>query len=136
MKLKSYNIQHKKQDFEFYILSKGYNAGKPLENPCPNCFTCSCNTAEEKDFYFWLLWALWKSKYFHQFLTGSVIVFLRLDDVKAEITRHSTAVKENAASFNATIEKVKLFEEREKIIVQQLQQLQQLKIAMLRRHIK
>lgn len=24
----------------FFILNKGLNSGKPLNNPCPNCFVC------------------------------------------------------------------------------------------------
>lgn len=38
----------------FFILSKGLNAGKPLDIPCPNSFSVVTETEEERNFFFWL----------------------------------------------------------------------------------
>ena len=65
VKIIIYNPKNQKSDFEFYALSKGLNSGKPLENPCPNCFVISCRNAEEMDVYRSLLFGLWKLKAFH-----------------------------------------------------------------------
>ena len=38
----------------FFILNKGLNSGKPLINPCPNCFVVTTSTEEEKNTLFHL----------------------------------------------------------------------------------
>ncbi|MFY0608519.1 MAG: hypothetical protein JXR10_17515 [Cyclobacteriaceae bacterium] len=66
----------------FYVLSKGLNAGKPLDEPCPNCFLVATETEESKQLFYWLCYALWKSGYFRRHLVGSVIPFLRINDLR------------------------------------------------------
>ena len=60
----------------FFILSKGLNAGKPLTEPCPNCFVFHAETEQEKDFYIGLYSACgklinlkftWLARLFHLF---------------------------------------------------------------------
>ncbi|PHR48031.1 MAG: hypothetical protein COA32_05760 [Fluviicola sp.] len=66
---------------DLFILSKGMNSGKPLEKPCPNCFICHCDSIQEKQRIYWLLYALWQGKKFHESLVGSVIPFIRKKDL-------------------------------------------------------
>jgi hypothetical protein len=68
--IKCYNATQPVKPFTFYVLAKGLNSGKPLENPCPNCFAVTCKNAGEMDFYFTLTFGLWKSKSFHYYLPG------------------------------------------------------------------
>ncbi len=63
--------------FSFFILNKGNNSGKPLTQPCANCFMAICETEDENEFYYWLCWGLWQAKAFEQLLCGSVIPFIR-----------------------------------------------------------
>ena len=65
----------------FFILSKGLNAGKPLDAACPNCFVFSCQSEEERDKYFWLCYGLWQSNHFRVHLVGSAIPFLRKSEL-------------------------------------------------------
>jgi len=135
-KFQTYSVKHQSTGFEFYILSKGLNSGKPLLTPCPNSFVCICKSEEQKDFYFWLLFGLWKAKYFHQFLTGSVIPFIRLSDLKNEILTQAEKVSKQEKEYKSTVDKIKQLEEKERAIRQNLALINDLKRAMIYRHLK
>jgi hypothetical protein len=38
LKIKTHKMKNTHAGNYLFILSKGLNAGKPLQNPCPNCF--------------------------------------------------------------------------------------------------
>ena len=135
-KFQTYSVKNQSTGFEFYILSKGLNSGKPLTAPCPNSFVCICKNEEQKDFYFWLLFGLWKAKHFHQFLTGSVIPFLRISDLKSEVAIQGDIVSKQTSEYKSTIHKVKILEAKEKSIRQHLALINDLKRAMIYRHLK
>ena len=135
-KFQTYSVKHQSTGFEFYILSKGLNSGKPLVTPCPNSFVCICKSQEQKDFYFWLLFGLWKAKHFHQFLTGSVITFIRLSDLKDEVFNQAEKVSKQEKEYKSTVDKIKQLEEKEKAIRQNLALINDLKRAMIYRHLK
>jgi hypothetical protein len=61
----------------FFVLNKGLNSGKPLDEPCPNCYVCECTTEEDKEALYWICFALWQSYRFRQHLIGSVILYIR-----------------------------------------------------------
>ena len=81
--LKSYNQKEEIRNPHFFILNKGNNSGKPLLSPCPNCFTIQFNNNEDKEQVYWLLFCLWQSNAFYQYLRGSVIPFIVLRDIKS-----------------------------------------------------
>ncbi len=119
-----------------FILSKGLNSGKPLIAPCPNCFVISCSSKATANYYDVLCYGLHKSKHFHQLLTGSVIPFLRISDFKKEIAVQSEAINKNPDAFTADVNKIKLMEQKQKVMLQQIQLLGDLKRAILYRHLK
>jgi len=80
--LKTYRQGMKIQKHSFFILNKGLNSGKPMNEPCPNCFVCTCPTENEKQKMYWLLFALWQSKEIEYQLIGSVIPFIRIRDLE------------------------------------------------------
>ncbi|MBS1776517.1 MAG: hypothetical protein JSS64_09590 [Bacteroidetes bacterium] len=135
-KFQTYSPKNLVTDFQFYILSKGLNSGKPLTAPCPNSFVCICKNQQQKDFYFWLLFGLWKAKHFHQLLTGSVIPFIRIDEFKNEVAAQAEVIKEQQSEYTATVNKIKQLDEKEKNIRQQLALINDLKRAMIYRHLK
>ena len=135
-KFQTFSVKHQSTGFEFYILSKGLNSGKPLVTPCPNSFVCICKSQEQKDFYFWLLFGLWKAKHFYQFLTGSVIPFIRLSDLKDEVFNQAEKVSKQEKEYKSTVDKIKQLEEKEKAIRQNLALINDLKRAMIYRHLK
>jgi len=83
-----------------------------------------------------LLFGLWKAKYFHQFLTGSVIPFLRISDLKNEVCIQAEKVSRQKEEYKSTVDKIKLLEEKEKAIRQNLALINDLKRAMIYRHLK
>ena len=47
-----------------FILNRGRNAGKPLQEPCLNCFILYCSSLEEMELSTGLFYALWKHGFF------------------------------------------------------------------------
>lgn len=81
--LKSFNPKDEISKPHFFILNKGNNSGKPLVSPCPNCFVIQFSNEDEKEQVYWLLFCLWQSNGFYQYLRGSVIPFIVLRDIKS-----------------------------------------------------
>ena len=66
----------------FFILCKGCNAGKPGFQPWTNSFMAVCPNQKIFDFYFWLIHGLHLSGKFKVRHRGSVIPFIKLNDVR------------------------------------------------------
>lgn len=75
--LQSFNPAKKYAGFHFFVLNKGLNSGKPLNEPCPNCFVIESESEEQKESLYWICFALWQSHRFRQHLIGSVILYIR-----------------------------------------------------------
>jgi hypothetical protein len=65
----------------FYVLSRGHNTGRPSYSPNANSFIFSC-ASQDLQKYYWLVYVLWYSRKFEDYLCGSVIEFIRVDDLK------------------------------------------------------
>ena len=65
-----------------FILNKGMNSGKPQKEPFTNSFVIIFQNKEDAEMVYWLAYSLWKAKFWHQSLCGSVIPFLRLQEFK------------------------------------------------------
>ncbi|CAD0001002.1 DUF6943 family protein [Flavobacterium salmonis] len=97
-----------------YILNKGLNSGKPSNEPFTNSFVVIFQNEKNCESIYFVAYSLWKTKFWHPFLVGSVIPFLRLPDFKKEfnsktdlmITEHEEHLKNIAA--------LKLLEQKEK----------------------
>ncbi|SHH34008.1 DUF6943 family protein [Wenyingzhuangia marina] len=87
----------------FFILNKGLNSGKPLYNPCPNCFVVTTTTEEDKNTLFHLSIMLQIGGFFAYYLKGSVIPFIGINDcsktlkhglsLSAEVVKHIQIIK-------------------------------------------
>ena len=93
----------------FFVLNKGLNSGKPLKNHCPNCFIITAKNEEEKEFLYWLCWGLWQSKKFQQLLTGSVIPFIRLHEVKPFIKQQAATAYAEKEQYNKNVKALQQF---------------------------
>ena len=113
-KITTYSPVQVRSPFAFFILSKGMNSGKPLEHPCPNCFTFNASTQEEKDHFYWICFGLWQSRSFHQHLIGSVIPFIRLHELSQVINQASEKAQASPANFLKTVEALKILDQHEK----------------------
>ena len=113
-KINTYSPDQPRSPFAFFILNKGMNSGKPLENPCPNCFTFNAKSQEEKDHYFWLCFGLWQSKSLTPYLTGTLIPLKPLSDLSQVINQASEKAQVNPSAFQKTVEALKILDMHEK----------------------
>jgi hypothetical protein len=131
MFIKTHKLNQQISKPHFFILSKGNNSGKPLDAACPNCFVCICKSEEEKHQLYWLFYGLWQGSFFHPFLTGSVISFIRLDDLKKVVCMALEKIALQPEQFNINISVLQLLEEKNKIIMEQVKLIKQAKKALM-----
>ena len=109
-KVHTYSVQQETPKMAIFILNRGKNAGKPLRQPCPNCFIIYCKDENEVENYYWTFFSLWKSKFFHRFLCGSVIDMLRITDLKKILIEKVQPNFENFEKNEILIERLKTVE--------------------------
>ena len=113
-KITTYSADQVRSPFAFFILNKGMNSGKPLEHPCPNCFTFNADDQPEKDLYYWICFGLWQSKTFHPYLNGSVIPFIHLRDLHQVINQASEKAQASPENKQKIVEALKILDQHEK----------------------
>jgi hypothetical protein len=134
--IKTYNPEIEVTEFHFFILNKGLNSGKPLLEPCPNCFVCTFKTNEEKEQLYWLVFGLWQGKIFHQNLLGSVIPYIRLKCLKEVIQLGITKYLSNPEKAKKNISTIHQIEKQRQNIIKQFQLMQQLKLVLIQEVLK
>ena len=121
---KTYNTPH------FFILSKGLNSGKPMNEPCPNCFVITTTSDNHRESLFYLCLYLKAGRFFNYYLKGSVIPFICISDAKKVINE---ALQNNQEQqWTIKVQKLQKIEAFEENLKQQLATIKQLKIALLR----
>ena len=105
---------------QIYILNKGLNSGKPQKEPFTNSFVIIFQNEEDAEAVYWLAYSLWKVKFWHQYLCGSVIPFLRINDLKKELNYKVNSVMLENESHQKNIAALKLLDLKEKQIQQNL----------------
>jgi hypothetical protein len=115
----------------FFILSKGNNSGKPLETPCPNCFVCLCLNNEERQQLYWLFYGLWQGMFFRPVITGSVIPFIRLVDLKDVANLALEKIKLQPQQFSKNITLMQTLDANAKFITEQIKLIKQAKKALM-----
>jgi hypothetical protein len=78
--LRTYSCRSKPGSF--YIQSKGLHAGRPLEKPIANCFVVYTDTP----LLYERVYSLFVGRFFEPHIGGSVVPFIRIDDVRHVIT--------------------------------------------------
>lgn len=121
---KIYNKPH------FYILNKGLHSGRPMNEPCPNCFVVITDTIEERESLFYLSLSLKEGRYFAYFLKGSVILFICINDTRKVL---NTALQNyEKDQWQLKVQKLMKITAYEDNLKNQLKTIAQLKIALLR----
>ena len=115
-RIKTHRLESSYQQPHFFILNKGLNSGKPLNQTCPNCFVCLTNNDEDWEFLYWLCFGLWRSKSFHILLKGSVIPFVTIDEIQKLIRESSTKASCKAQAFEKAIQTLQLLDTNEQKI--------------------
>ena len=109
---RTYNAPH------FFILSKGLNSGRSMNQPCPNCFVITSNSQQTRESLFYLCLSLKTGQYFSYYLKGSVIPFISISDAKKVINE---ALQNNQEQqWQIKVEKLKKINAFEENLKQQL----------------
>jgi hypothetical protein len=58
-----------------FVLNKGMNSGKPQKEPFTNSFVVIFQNEEDCESLYFVAYSLWKTKFWHPYLVGSVIPF-------------------------------------------------------------
>ena len=116
----------------FFLLNKGMNCGKPLFQPCANCFVLLADSEKEKEFYYWLCFALWQTKKFEHYLVGSVIPFIHIADLKNVIAEVKGKADKKPAQYQKSLALLIDIDRKSRILAEQLQLIAQVKKAMFR----
>jgi hypothetical protein len=98
---------------QIYILNKGMNSGKPQNEPFTNSFVILFQNDEDAETVYWLAYSLWKAKFWHQSLLGSVIPFLRITDFKKDFMSKVNEMLQEHELHKKQIQALKLLEQKE-----------------------
>ncbi len=121
LKIKTYKLNSTHDsNHQFFILSKGNHAGRPMEKPCPNCFIVTADNEQHKDQLYWICYSIWKSGAYFPLLCGSVIPFLHINDVATAIERAIQKVKVNPERFDEAVSLLQKVMRTEKLLELQL----------------
>ena len=80
--LKTHQVGKSYAQPHFFILNKGLNSGKPLSNPCANCFVVITQNDCDKNTLFYLSLMLQIGGFYAYYLKGSVIPFISINDCR------------------------------------------------------
>ena len=119
-----------------FILNKGMNSGKPQKLPFTNSFVILFQNEEDCENAFWIAFSLWKSKFWHKFLIGSVIPFLRLPNFKNEFLLKSKILIQEHEEHKKNIAALKLLEQKEAQFYQNIKLINDLRNVIIYRYCK
>ena len=115
----------------FFILNKGRNSGKPLQQECVNCFVFIADNQEEQQHFFNLCYALWTSRKFHILLTGSVIPFIRIDEFSKLLFAANNTISEKASEYKTILKQVNDLNKHQENLHKQIKLVNELKQAVI-----
>jgi hypothetical protein len=117
-----------------FILNKGRNSGKPQKEPFTNSFVIILQNEEELESLFFIAYSLWQTKFWHPFLVGSVIPFLRLPDFKNEFIPKASSMMSEHNEHIKNVAALKLLEQKEKQFHQNINLINDLRKVILYRY--
>jgi len=120
LKIKTHRTSSAYETHHFFLLSKGYNAGKPVEKPCPHCFVVIAHSQTDKEKLFWICYCLWKSGTYLPLLVGTVIPFLPIKDVEKQINHTVSKVSAKPKEFQKLVTELQTFHKLERLLSLQL----------------
>ncbi len=118
----------------FYILCKGKNSGKPLMQPCANCWVLQFTNKQEFENYYWMAYTLWQCKFWHYFLVGSVIPFLRLVEFKKEFLPKTEILQADYEQHLKNVIALRMLQEKEQQVKKKLFLIEDMKKLILQRY--
>ncbi|MBT8245572.1 MAG: hypothetical protein HKP48_05965 [Winogradskyella sp.] len=130
--LKTHQIGKTYSKPHFFILNKGLNSGKPLANPCPNCFVVTAETEEAKNTLFHLSMMLQIGGFYAYYLKGSVIPFISIDDCRNTLKKGLKSGDNIANQMQKHIKAVEVINRKEKELQNVIDKMAVLKVAYIR----
>ena len=121
---------------QIFILNKGMNSGKPQKKPFTNSFVILFQDEEDADTVYWLAYSLWKARFWHQSLVGSVIPFLRIDDFKKDFNSKVNEMLEEHKLHKKQIQALRLLEQKEDQLHQNIMLINEMRKVILMRYCK
>ncbi|MBC7750081.1 MAG: hypothetical protein H7Z76_16175 [Methylotenera sp.] len=117
-----------------FVLNKGMNSGKPQKTAFTNSFIVIFENAEDCENLYFVAYSLWKTKFWHQYLIGSVIPFLRLLDFKKEFSPKASLMMFEHEEHQKNMAALKLLEQKEKQFHENLNLISDLRRAIVYRY--
>ena len=117
-----------------FILNKGMNSGKPQKEQFTNSFVVIFEKEEDCESLFFVAYSLWQTKFWHPFLIGSVIPFLRLPDFKKEFNPQASLMLLEHEQHLKNVAALKLLEKKEKQYKEDIMLINDLRKAILYRY--
>lgn len=121
---------------QIFILNKGMNSGKPQKEPFTNSFVIQFSNQEEAETVYWLAYSLWKSKFWHQSLCGSVIPFLRIHDFKKDFILKVEDMLQDFELHKKQVQALRLLEQQEDHYHQNIALISEMRRVILHRYCK
>ncbi|MCT4697571.1 DUF6943 family protein [Tenacibaculum haliotis] len=135
-KLKTHRIGKTYSNPHFFILNKGLNSGKPLTNPCPNCYVVTTTTQEAKNTLYHLSMMLQIGGFYAYYLKGSVIPFITIDDCRNTLKKGFNSSMSTANQIQKHIKTVEVISKKEKELQNVIDKMAVLKVAYIRSFLK
>ena len=117
-----------------FVLNKGMNSGKPQKEQFTNSFVVIFEKEEDCESLFFVAYSLWQTKFWHPFLVGSVIPFLRLADFKKEFNPQASLMMLEHEQHLKNVAALKLLEKKEKQYKEDMLLINDLRRAILYRY--
>ena len=121
---------------QIFILNKGLNAGKPQQEPFTNSFVIIFPSDEEAETVYWLAYSLWKAKFWHQSVYGSVIPFLRITDFKKDFSLKVNEMLQEQELHKKQIQALRLLEQKEDQLQKNILLISEMRRVILSRYCK
>lgn len=119
-----------------FILNKGMNSGKPQKEPFTNSFVIQFPNPKDAETVYWLAYSLWKAKFWHQSLCGSVIPFLRIHDFKKDFSRKIDEMLLEFEQHQKEVKALRLLELKEEQFHQNIALINDMRRVILHRYCK
>lgn len=126
----NYNKPH------LFILNKGMNSGKPSKEEIVNSYIVIFENEEDCENIYHITELLWKSKFWHRNLYGSVIPFLRIGDFIKEFSKKVDEMLNDFEQHQKDMAALKLLLSKEKQFQQNIVLINDLKRVILHRYCK
>ena len=121
---------------QVFILNKGMNSGQPRKEPFTNSFVILFQNEEDTETVYWLAYSLWKARFWHQSLVGSVIPFLRIDDFKKDFNSKVNEMLQEHELHKKQIQALRLLEQKEDQLQKNIVLINEMRKVILMRYCK